>query len=229
MLLLLSCATKRQASKELIVIPQDTIKTTLIDSIAKGTPIDSITEDVKEKSDTVISVPQVVTVPQIQTSETIHNLPKINAPIIAGEHIYGHINMGKVMMELPEYQQALHKMDSLQFYLAEQYKAMQIEQQTKQQELASDTTLLPMMREMKKAELQSLKDRIKYFLSYSEVQLVEEQNRLLAPINQKIQTVIKETGEELKLLYVFDNSYLLVSSESSLDITPIILNKMLQK
>ena len=44
-----------------------------------------------------------------------------------------------------------------------------------------------------------------------------------------IQTVIKETGEELKLLYVFDNSYLLVSSESSLDITPIILNKMLQK
>lgn len=229
MLLLLSCATKRQASKELIVIPQDTIKTTLIDSIAKGTPIDSITEDVKEKSDTVISVPQVVTVPQLQTSESINNLPKINVPIIAGEHIYGHINMGKVMMELPEYQQALHKMDSLQFYLAEQYKAMQIEQQTKQQELASDTTLLPMMKEMKEAELQSLKDRIKYFLSYSELQLVEEQNRMLAPINQKIQTVIKETGEELKLLYVFDNSYLLVSSESSLDITPIILNKMLQK
>ena len=178
MLLLLGCATKKQASKELVVIPQDTINTTLVDSIAKGNPVDSITKETKEKSDTVIIAPQVVTVPQIQTSETINNLPKINAPIIAGEHIYGHINVGKVLMELPEYQQAVHKMDSLQLYLAEQYKAMQIEQQTKQQELASDTTLLPMMREMKEAELQSLKDRIKYFLSYSELQLVEEQKRI---------------------------------------------------
>ena len=225
MLLLLGCATKKQASKELVVIPQDTINTTIVDSIA----VDSITKETKEKSNTVIIAPQVVTVPQIQTSETINNLPKINAPIIAGEHIYGHINIGKVLMELPEYQQAVHKMDSLQLYLAEQYKAMQIEQQTKQQELDSDTTLLPMMREMKESELQSLKDRIKYFLSYSELQLVEEQNRLLSPIYQKIQTVIKETGDELKLLYVFDDSYLLVSSETSIDITPIVINRMLQK
>ena len=82
---------------------------------------------------------------------------------------------------------------------------------------------------MKESELQSLKDRIKYFLSYSELQLVEEQNRLLSPIYQKIQTVIKETGDELKLLYVFDDSYLLVSSETSIDITPIVINRMLQK
>ena len=133
------------------------------------------------------------------------------------------------MMELPEYQQVTHKMDSLQLYLAEQYKAMQIEYQTKQQELESDTTILPMVREMKQAELHSLLDRIKYFLSYSEQQLIEEQNRLFSPIHQKMQTVIKETGEELKLLYVFDNSYLLLSSENSLDITSIVLNKMLQK
>ena len=86
-----------------------------------------------------------------------------------------------------------------------------------------------MVREMKESELQSLVDRIKYFLSYSEQQLVEERNRLLSPIYQKIQTVIKETGDELKLLYVFDNSYLLVSSENSIDITPIVINRMLQK
>lgn len=148
---------------------------------------------------------------------------------IAGKHIYGHINMGDVIMQLPEYKQVIHKMDSLQLYLAEQYKAMQVEYQTKQQELDSDTTLLPMVREMKESELQSLVDRIKYFLSYSEQQLVEERNRLLSPIYQKIQTVIKETGDELKLLYVFDNSYLLVSSENSIDITPIVINRMLQK
>lgn len=229
MLLLMSCATKKQASKELVVIPQDTINTTIVDSIAKGNPVDSITKETKEKSDTVIITPQVVTVPQIQESEQRNNLPKIDVSAIAGKHIYGHINMGDVIMQLPEYKQVIHKMDSLQLYLAEQYKAMQVEYQTKQQELDSDTTLLPMVREMKESELQSLVDRIKYFLSYSEQQLVEERNRLLSPIYQKIQTVIKETGDELKLLYVFDNSYLLVSSENSIDITPIVINRMLQK
>lgn len=229
MLLLMSCATKKQASKELVVIPQDTINTTIVDSIAKGNPVDSITKETKEKSDTVIIAPQVVTVPQIQESEQRNNLPKMDVSAIAGKHIYGHINMGDVIMQLPEYKQVIHKMDSLQLYLAEQYKAMQVEYQTKQQELDSDTTLLPMVREMKQAELQSLLDRIKYFLSYSEQQLVEERNRLLSPISQKIQAVIKETGDELKLLYVFDNSYLLVSSENSIDITPIVINRMLQK
>ncbi|MBQ5387464.1 MAG: OmpH family outer membrane protein [Paludibacteraceae bacterium] len=220
MLLLMSCATKKRAIDIPIVAPQDTIKPTIIDRK---------TDEVREKSDTTTLVPQVSPTPQIQVSEPKNNLPKMDVSAIAGKHIYGHINVGDVVMQLPEYKQVIHKMDSLQLYLADQYKAMQVEYQTKQQELESDTTMLPMVREMKQAELQSLLDRIKYFLSYSEQQLVEERNRLLSPIYQKIQTVIKETGDELKLLYVFDNSYLLASSANSLDITPIIINKMLQK
>lgn len=220
MLLFMSCATKKRAIDIPIVAPQDTIKPTLVDSEPN---------EVVEKSDTTTFVPQVSSTPQIQVSEPKNELPKMNVSAIAGKHIYGHINVGDVVMQLPEYKQVIHKMDSLQLYLAEQYKAMQVEYQTKQQELESDTTMLPMVREMKQAELQSLLDRIKYFLSYSEQQLVEERNRLLSPIYQKIQAVIKETGDELKLLYVFDNSYLLASSANSLDITPIIINKMLQK
>lgn len=220
MLLLMSCATKKQALDVPTLVPQDTIKPTIVDNKDNG---------IEVKSDTAILVPQVSLAPQIQESEQRNNLPKMDVSAIAGKHIYGHINMGDVIMQLPEYKQVIHKMDSLQLYLAEQYKAMQVEYQTKQQELDSDTTLLPMVREMKESELQSLVDRIKYFLSYSEQQLVEERNRLLSPIYQKIQTVIKETGDELKLLYVFDNSYLLVSSENSIDITPIVINRMLQK
>lgn len=220
MLLLMSCATKKRAIDIPIVAPQDTIKPTLVDSEPN---------EVVEKSDTKTFVPQVSSTPQIQVSEPKNELPKMNVSAIAGKHIYGHINVGDVVMQLPEYKQVIHKMDSLQLYLADQYKAMQVEYQTKQQELESDTTMLPMVREMKQAELQSLLDRIKYFLSYSEQQLVEERNRLLSPIYQKIQAIIKETGDELKLLYVFDNSYLLASSANSLDITPIIINKMLQK
>lgn len=220
MLLLMSCATKKQALDVPALVLQDTIKPTIVDNKDNG---------IEVKSDTAILVPQVSLAPQIQESEQRNNLPKMDVSAIAGKHIYGHINMGDVIMQLPEYKQVIHKMDSLQLYLAEQYKAMQVEYQTKQQELDSDTTLLPMVREMKESELQSLVDRIKYFLSYSEQQLVEERNRLLSPIYQKIQTVIKDTGDELKLLYVFDNSYLLVSSENSIDITPIVTNRMLQK
>lgn len=105
---------------------------------------------------------------------------------------------------------------------------MQDEYRKKQLEFQKDTMALPLIQEMHKEELKSLYDRIVYFQSYSQQQLEEKNQFMVNELHQKLRLIIKEVSEELKLLYVFDNSYIL-SSFNGFDITPIVEIKMKQQ
>lgn len=144
-----------------------------------------------------------------------------------GKHsIYGHVNMRAVISAMPEYTNALQQMDSLQKYLANQYEMMVQEFQKKETEYAADTTSLPMVQQMRQQELQSLVDRIKYFQQTSQQQLDLEENRLMVPIYDKMRIIIKQVSDELHLLAVFDDSYLLYSSADATDITNEVIKKL---
>lgn len=140
--------------------------------------------------------------------------------------IYGHVNMRTVISNMAEYKDALQHMDSLQKYLANQYEMMVQEFQKKEAEYSEDTTSLPMVQQMRQQELQSLVDRIKYFQQTSQQQLELEENKLMVPIYEKMRNVIKQVSDELHLLAVFDDSYLLYSSADAADITNDVIKKL---
>ncbi len=151
---------------------------------------------------------------------------KIKVQQADNKSIYGHVNLRAVISNMAEYKDALQHMDSLQKYLANQYKMMVQEFQKKEAEYISDTTSLPMLQQMRQQELQSYKERIIYFEETSQQQLALEENKLMAPIYEKMQNAVKMVSDELHLLAVFDDSYLLYSAADATDITNDVIKKL---
>lgn len=139
---------------------------------------------------------------------------------------YGHIDMVRVLTNMEDYKIASHHMDSLQKYLSQQYELMVQEFQRKETEYSADTVSLPMVRQMRQQELQSLADRIKFFQETSQEQLEQEESKLLAPIYEKMRNATRQISDEKKLLFVFEKRYVLYSSDRAIDITDDVIQKL---
>lgn len=203
---------------------------TIKQHVVIDTPLKSEVDTAKQTNqvtDTMVTSPYPSVTPIIQ--DTISEAPSRPKPIVhidtTNHFPYAYVNFSRLIVQMPEYSKFLQEMDSLQDYLSNQYKSMQDEFHKKQLEFQKDTTALPLIKEMHKEELQSIYDRIVYFQSYSQQQLEEKKQSMLDELQQKLRLIIKDVSEELKLLYVFDSSYIL-SSINGLDITPIVETKM---
>lgn len=210
--ILSSCTIKKH-------VVTDTPLKSEVDSIKQAIQLTNITE----------TFPISIAAPIVQDTISQKNIhPQSIVPIDTTNYFpYAYVNVSRLIVQMPEYSKFLQEMDSLQNYLSNQYKSMQDEFKRKQLEFQKDTTALPLIQEMNEKELKSLYDRIVYFQSYSQQQLEEKNQFMLNELQQKIRLIIKEVSEELKLLYVFDNSYIL-SSINGFDITPIVEKKMKQ-
>ena len=138
----------------------------------------------------------------------------------------GHIDMARVLTNMEDYKLASHHMDSLQKYLSQQYELMIQEFQRKDTEYSADTISLPMVRQMRQQELQSLADRIKFFQEMSQEQLEQEESKLLTPIYEKLRNATRQISDDKKLLFVFEKRYVLYSSDNAIDITDDVIQKL---
>ena len=211
------------------ILSSCTIKKHVVTDTSLKSEVDSAKQMV-QLTDTMVTLPLPIvtpipqdTIPQksIHTHSIVHVDTTNYSP-------YAYVDFSRLIVQMPEYSKFLQEMDSLQNYLSNQYKSMQDEYQKKQLEFQKDTMALPLIQEMHKEELKSLYDRIVYFQSYSQQQLEEKSQFMVNELHQKLRLIIKEVSEELKLLYVFDNSYIL-SSFNGFDITPIVEIKMKQQ
>ncbi|MBQ7648158.1 MAG: OmpH family outer membrane protein [Paludibacteraceae bacterium] len=221
----IACSTQKKVVSETSV-PTPT-KIEKVDSINVSQKEEPVVKEIP-MVDTITTKPVVswpIAKDTIVTPVAIKEKP-INTTQNGKQSIYGHVNMRAVISAMPEYTNALQQMDSLQKYLANQYEMMVQEFQKKETEYAADTTSLPMVQQMRQQELQSLVDRIKYFQQTSQQQLELEENRLMVPIYDKMRIIIKQVSDELHLLAVFDDSYLLYSSADATDITNEVIKKL---
>lgn len=197
---------------------------------------DQFTNEQVKKNPTTI-VPQIKDT--IEVKEVIVPTPQDTVTPVAKEvkkdiqltssgkkSAYGHVNMRAVISNMAEYKDAVQHMDSLQKYLANQYELMVQEFQKKEAEYSADTTSLPMVQQMRQQEMQSLAERIRYFQESTQQQLSMEENKLMVPIYEKMRNVIKQVSDDLHLLAVFDDSYLLYSSADAIDITEEVIKKL---
>lgn len=220
-----ACSTQKKAVEATNVTPSP--QSVKVDSINNQKHEELIVAK-ESKVDTVAIVPIAIQ----PTSKDTVVLPQtkeekvVKAARPENKSIYGHVNMRSVISNMAEYKDALQRMDSLQKYLANQYELMVQEFQKKEAEYSADTTSLPMVQQMRQQELQSLVDRIKYFQQTSQQQLELEENKLMVPIYEKMRNVIKQVSDEMHLLAVFDDSYLLYSSADAKDITEEVIKKL---
>lgn len=219
-----ACSTQKKAAEVASIPPSPQIVADSVNKQEQNEPIvaEKLMEDtIATKPISLQPILKDTVVPQKSVEEKV--VKKVQT---GKKSIYGHVNLHTVISNMAEYKDAVHHMDSLQKYLANQYELMVQEYQKKDAEYKADTSSLPMVQQMRQQEMQSLEERIRYFQQTTQQQLELEESKLMLPIREKMHNVIQQVSEELHLLAVFDDSYLLYSSLEATDITEDVIKKL---
>jgi len=147
----------------------------------------------------------------------------------AQELKFGHINIQKLVAELPEKKAADAQLQAEATKLQDQLKVMSEDLDKKYTSYLSQRDSLPdLIRATKEKEIQDLDTRIKQYNQMAQQTLAQKEQQLLQPIMQKVQNAINEVGQEQGLIYIFDISsqVVLYHSDKSIDCEPFIKSKL---
>ncbi len=149
--------------------------------------------------------------------------------VTAQELKFGHINIQKLVTELPEKKAADAQLNAEATKLQDQLKVMSEDLDKKYSTYLSQRDSLPdLIRATKEKEIQDLDTRIKQYNQMAQQTLAQKEQQLLQPIMQKVQNAINEVGQEQGLLYIFDIStqVVLYHSDKSIDCEPLVKAKL---
>ena len=147
----------------------------------------------------------------------------------AQELKFGHINIQKLVAELPEKKAADAQLQAEANKLQDQLKVMSQDLDTKYKTYLTQRDSLPdLIRATKEKEIQDLDTRIRQYNQMAQQTLSQKEQQLLQPIMQKVQNAINEVGQEQGLIYIFDIStqVVLYHSDQSIDCEPLIKAKL---
>jgi outer membrane protein len=142
---------------------------------------------------------------------------------------FGHIDVQKLITELPEKIEADKNLQKEATNLQNQLKVMSDELDKKYTEYMSQRDTLPeLIRVTKEKEIQDTDQRIRNFQQLAQQNLQQKEQQLLQPIIEKAQKAIDAVGAENNLIYIFDVSTKVViyHSDKSIDCAPLVKTKL---
>lgn len=142
---------------------------------------------------------------------------------------FGHIDVQKLISEIPEKIAAEKTLQEEAKKLEDQLKVMGSDLEKKYTEYMSQRDSLPdLIRATKEKEIQDADQRIKNYQAMAQQSIGQKEQQLLQPIIEKVQKAIDEVGAENGLIYIFDISsqVVLYHSEKSIDAAPLVKAKM---
>ncbi|MDR4987462.1 MAG: OmpH family outer membrane protein [Bacteroidales bacterium] len=120
---------------------------------------------------------------------------------------FGHINTNELLRMMPGREEARAELERYARELETTFTAMQNEFQTKYMDyLENQESFSQIVRQSRERELQSLNERIMEFQESAQVDLMEQEERLLSPIIEKARNAINKVGREHGFTYIFDSS-----------------------
>jgi outer membrane protein len=139
---------------------------------------------------------------------------------------YGHVNSTEVMRAMPGVDSLQIKMADFQKNLEILYENMVSEYQTKKDKYDKEAgTMTSSVRKLREDELVTMQNRIQEFSMNVQDDIEEEQARLLAPFQEKIQNAINEVAKDNRYNYIFDTQILLYYDGGD-DVTPLVKKKL---
>ena len=141
----------------------------------------------------------------------------------------GNVNSQEIFTLMPEVKAAETTLNEVQTKYQNEYKALQDEFDKKFNEYqALDKETPDAIRQRREGELQELQTKIHDFSSVAAQDMQQQQQRLMAPIQEKIMTAIKAVGEENGFTYILDvNSGTIVyTGKDAIDVTPLVKDKL---
>ncbi|MFT3740510.1 MAG: OmpH family outer membrane protein [Breznakibacter sp.] len=153
----------------------------------------------------------------------------IGMSAFAQELKFGHIDVQKLITELPEKIEADKALQKEATNLQNNLKVMSEDLDKKYTEyMAQRDTLPELIRVTKEKEIQDYDQRIRNFSTLAQQNLQQKEQQLLQPIIEKAQKAIDEVGAEQGLIYIFDVSSKVViyHSAKSMDCEPLVKAKL---
>lgn len=135
---------------------------------------------------------------------------------------FAHVNYNELVMLMPEMDSVRAQLSASQKEAQEIYQSMVDEFNTKAQQYQDkNATWTPAVKESKEKELTDIQQRIQEFQQNIQQELSDQQNQLMAPIQQKAQEAVQKLAKQGGYIYVFETSTLLyIDSSKSTDLTP---------
>ncbi len=156
-------------------------------------------------------------------------LISLTAASSAQELKFGHINVQKLISELPEKQAADRELQSEAQKLQSQLEAMSQELDQKYTNyMEQRDSMSELIRSTREKEIQDYDQRIQNFNQLAQQSLSKKEQELLKPVISKVENAIEAVGEEEGFIYIFDVSsqVILYNSDQSVDCENMVKTKL---
>ncbi|MDR2233185.1 MAG: OmpH family outer membrane protein [Tannerella sp.] len=128
---------------------------------------------------------------------------------------------------MPELDAAEKEMAAVEEKYTTEHKTMQDEFNLKYEDyMKVEATLTDNLKTRRQTELQDLQARIQNFLQLAQEDIPREQQRIYAPIQEKITTAIKAVGDEQGYTLIVSPQYMLYVGKTTIDATPFVKAKL---
>ena len=153
----------------------------------------------------------------------------LTLPVVAfaQEQKIAHVISRDVITAMPEYTQMQDSLKKSEAEFQNEMKSMSDEYTKKLSDYVSQQdSLNESIKARRQQELQDLQQRAETFQQYAAQKQDEMQQRLSAPIYDKVQKAISDVGKENNFLYIIDAQAILYVSPTAIDATPLIKKKL---
>ena len=139
----------------------------------------------------------------------------------------GTVDTQEVFTLMPELKTAQASLEEVNKKYQTEYKALQEEFNKKLQEyqaLAKDTP--ETIKQRREQELNELGQKIQTFEQVANQDIQQQQQKLMAPIYEKINTAIKAVGDENGYTYILEDSQVIYKNPTANDVTHLVKAKL---
>ena len=139
---------------------------------------------------------------------------------------FGHVNAQEILLLMPEYKTMSSTLQMSSTLKQSTLKAMEGEFQAKysayENEVSSLDEAIKIDRE---TELQSMQKRLQDFKQNAQNDLLEEEKKLMAPIEEKLLLAITSVAEEGGYIYIFNSQVFYYGSEKN-DVSELVKKRL---
>ena len=160
---------------------------------------------------------------------TVVLLTVVTAGASGQELKFGHLNVQKLISELPAKQAADKELRSEAEKLQQQLQVMRQELDQKYSNyMEQRDSMSQLVRSTREKEIQDYDKRIQNFNRMAQQTLSEKEQELLQPVINKVEKAIKAVGEEEGFIYIFDVSsqMILYNSDQSVNVEDMVKAKL---
>lgn len=148
---------------------------------------------------------------------------------VAQELKFGHVNIQKLVSEMPEKLEADKNLQAEAQKLDQTLTVMKEELDAKYTEYIEKRDSLPdLIRATKEKEIQEINQRMQSFQMQAQQTIQQKEQQLLKPIVEKVQKAIDTVGAENGFIYIFDvnSRVVLYHSDKSTDVEELVKAKL---